>query len=189
MPWSGTHKGPQALPDVFVWKTLDFKVIDTIEQGNRVAFFGSFTYKSIATGKEITSPFSLVGAFRGGKGRLRPVSRGQLWHRRLVKKRRRHTVSQRSAGKRGSGLTLSRFVMFIACTMLKKDPFMKATSSELLMRNFNEIFIELDPLTATCRWGSGMPGQPMHTGTDFLEERDGRVSRLYTFIDQKLFQS
>ena len=39
----------------------------------------------------------------------------------------------------------------------------------------------------TCRWGSGMPGQPFHyTGTDFLEERDGRVSRLYTFIDQKL---
>ena len=120
---------------------------------------------------------------------------------------------------------------------------MKATSSELLMRNFNEIFIELDPLkraallaesysedclwihpggrimgregineaaseirkhypeyrytvtgeiqimhnVATCRWGSGMPGQPFHyTGTDFLEERDGRVSRLYTFIDQKL---
>jgi len=38
MPWTGTHKGPQALPDVFAaiqrfWKTLDFKVIDTIEQG------------------------------------------------------------------------------------------------------------------------------------------------------------
>ena len=123
---------------------------------------------------------------------------------------------------------------------------MKVTSSELLMRNFNEIFIELDPLkraalfaesspkiafgfipavalwaarvsmkrlqrfantsqstatrsrvkiqimhnVATCRWGSGMPGQPFHyTGTDFLEERDGRVSRLYTFIEQKLLQS
>ena len=37
MPWAGTHKGPQALPDVFAaiqrfWKTLDFKVTDTIEQ-------------------------------------------------------------------------------------------------------------------------------------------------------------
>jgi hypothetical protein len=43
---------------------------------------------------------------------------------------------------------------------------------------------------ATCRLGSGMPGQPFHyTGTDFREERDGRVSRLYTFIDHKLFQS
>ena len=121
---------------------------------------------------------------------------------------------------------------------------MNATPSELLMHNFNEIFIELDPVkraallakyyaedclwihpggrivgrdgineaateirkhfpeyrytvtggiqtmhnaVATCRWGSGMPGQPFHyTGTDFLEERDGRVSRLYTFIDQNL---
>jgi len=119
-------------------------------------------------------------------------------------------------------------------------------ATELLMRNFNEIFIELDPVKrgtllaecftehclwihpggrivgrdgineaateirkhfpdyrysvtgevqsmhngATCRWGSGMPGQPFHyTGTDFPEERDGRVSRLYTFIDQKLFGS
>ena len=121
---------------------------------------------------------------------------------------------------------------------------MNATPSELLMRNFNEIFIELDHVkraallaeyyvedclwihpggrlvgrdgineaaseirkhfpeyrytvtgevqtmfnVATCRWGSGMPGQPFHyTGTDFLEERDGRVARLYTFIDQQLF--
>ena len=121
---------------------------------------------------------------------------------------------------------------------------MKAKASELLMRNFNEIFIELDPVrraallaesfaedclwihpggrivgrdgineaateirkhfpeyryivtsevqtmhnVATYRWGSGMPGQQFHnTGTDFLEEEDGRVSRLYTFIDQKLF--
>src|SRR5438874_382744 len=63
MPWAGTHKGPQALPDVFsaiqrCWKTLDFKVTDTIEQGSRVAFFGSFTYKSNVTGKEITSPLA-----------------------------------------------------------------------------------------------------------------------------------
>jgi len=72
MPWTGTHKGPQALPDVFAamqrfWKTLDFKVTDTIEQGSRVAFFGSFTYKSIVTGKEITSPFSLLARFEGDK--------------------------------------------------------------------------------------------------------------------------
>jgi len=34
-----------------------------------------------------------------------------------------------------------------------------------------------------------MPGQPFHyTGTDFLDEQDGRVSRLYAFIDQQLFQ-
>jgi ketosteroid isomerase-like protein len=72
MPWTGTHTGPQALPEVFAaiqryWKTLDFKVTDTMEQGNRVAYFGSFTYKSNATGKEISSPFSLLARFEEGK--------------------------------------------------------------------------------------------------------------------------
>jgi ketosteroid isomerase-like protein len=71
-PWTGTHKGPQELSDVFAaiqrfWKTLDFKVTDTIEQGNRVAFFGSFTYKSNVTGREITSPFGLLARFEGDK--------------------------------------------------------------------------------------------------------------------------
>ena len=72
MPWTGTHKGPQELSDVFAaiqrfWKTLDFKVTDTIEQGNRVAFFGSFIYKSNVTGREITSPFGLLARFEGDK--------------------------------------------------------------------------------------------------------------------------
>ena len=72
MPWTGTHTGPEALPDVFgainrFWKTLEFKVTDTIEQGSRVAVFGSFTYKSNATGKEITSPFGLLARFEGNK--------------------------------------------------------------------------------------------------------------------------
>jgi ketosteroid isomerase-like protein len=72
MPWAGTHQGPQALCDVFAaiqsfWKTLDFKVTDTIEQGSRVALFGSFTYKSNVTGREITSPFGLLARFEGDK--------------------------------------------------------------------------------------------------------------------------
>jgi ketosteroid isomerase-like protein len=71
-PWAGTHKGPQELVDVFgaiqrCWKTLDFKVTETIEQGSRVAFFGSFTYKLNVTGKEITSPFALMARFEGTK--------------------------------------------------------------------------------------------------------------------------
>ena len=71
-PWAGTHKGPQEVADVFVaiqrcWKTLDFKVTDTLEQNSRVAFFGSFTYKSNVTGKEITSPFALLARFDGDK--------------------------------------------------------------------------------------------------------------------------
>jgi uncharacterized protein len=72
MPWTGTHKGPQALFEVFgaiqrFWKTIDFKVTDAIEQGSRVALFGSFTYKSNATGKEITSPFGLLARFEGDR--------------------------------------------------------------------------------------------------------------------------
>jgi len=72
MPWTGTHKGPEALHDVFdaierFWTTLAFKVIDAIEQGSRVALFGSFTYRSTATGKEITSPFGLLARFDGNK--------------------------------------------------------------------------------------------------------------------------
>jgi hypothetical protein len=71
-PWAGTHKGPRALSDVFAaiqrcWKTVDFKVTDTIEQGSRVALFGSFTYKSTVTGTEITSPFGLLARFEGDK--------------------------------------------------------------------------------------------------------------------------
>jgi ketosteroid isomerase-like protein len=71
-PWAGTHKGPQALSEVFAAiqcfrKTLDFKVTDTIEQGSHVALFGSFTYKSNVTGKEITSPFGLLARFEEDK--------------------------------------------------------------------------------------------------------------------------
>ena len=37
---------------------------------------------------------------------------------------------------------------------------------------------------AMCRWGSSIPGEQFHyTGTDDLEERDGRVQIFYTFID------
>src|ERR1700683_1808259 len=72
MPWAGTHVGPQCVPEAFAamqrfCKTLDFKGTDTIEQGNRVAYFGAFTYKSNTTGKEITSTFSLLARFEGEK--------------------------------------------------------------------------------------------------------------------------
>src|SRR3954463_10854582 len=72
MPWAGTNKGPQSLQEAAgaiqrFWKTLDFRFTDAIEQGDRVAFFGSFTYKSNVTGREITSPFSLLARFEGDK--------------------------------------------------------------------------------------------------------------------------
>ena len=104
-PWTGTHKGPKALSEVFAaiqrfWKTLDFKVTDTIEQGSRRPL--RLLYLQIERDRE-GNHISLwpVGALRGGKGGLPPVSRGQLWHCGLVQNRGRHTVPQRSLGKRG----------------------------------------------------------------------------------------
>jgi uncharacterized protein len=72
MPWVGTHSGPESLAEAFAvirsfWKTLAYEVTDTIEQGNRVGFFGSFTCQSNTTGKEITSPLSVLARFEGGK--------------------------------------------------------------------------------------------------------------------------
>jgi hypothetical protein len=43
---------------------------------------------------------------------------------------------------------------------------------------------ELYGETSVHSWGSGLPGQPFrYTGTDVVEERDGRVAVFYTFID------
>jgi hypothetical protein len=73
MPWTGTHKkGPQAIVDASegiqrFWTMVDFKITDSIEQNDRAALFGSFTYRSKVTGKEITSPFGLVARFEGDK--------------------------------------------------------------------------------------------------------------------------
>ena len=125
-------------------------------------------------------------------------------------------------------------------TLAKRKQGGSMTAAELMRHNFDEIFIELDPVkreammrdaytedcvwihpggrlvgiaavneaaseirkripeyrykvvgdirtlhnVGMCRWGSGLPDQPFrYTGTDVLEERDGRVSVFYTFID------
>jgi uncharacterized protein len=86
LPWAGTHKGPRSVSETFTgvttfWKTLDLKVTDTIEQENRVAFFGRFTYKSHRTGKEITSPFSLFARFDRDKVAYLQFLEGQLRNR------------------------------------------------------------------------------------------------------------
>jgi len=43
------------------------QLLENVEQADRVAFFGSFTYKSHTTGRQITSPFSLLARFQDGK--------------------------------------------------------------------------------------------------------------------------
>ncbi len=49
------------------WETKAFEVRDVIEQGDKVALFGSFTYRGRDTGREVTSPFSLFAKIKNGK--------------------------------------------------------------------------------------------------------------------------
>jgi len=72
LPWTGRHKGPEEMATVFegvakAWETKAFEVRDVIEQGDRVAFFGSFTYRARNTGKEVTSLFSLYAKVTDGE--------------------------------------------------------------------------------------------------------------------------
>src|SRR5712692_995863 len=65
LPWTGTNKGPEAIVRAFegigrAWETKAFEVRDVIEQGDKVAMFGSFTYRGRQSGEEITSPFALL---------------------------------------------------------------------------------------------------------------------------------
>jgi hypothetical protein len=110
MPWAGTHKGPQALPEGLAaiqrycqrhWKTLDFKISDTIEQGSRVAFFGSFPYKSNLAGKEITSPFGRLARFEGNKVAYVQFLEDSYGTAGSFKNWGHDTVPQRSLGERG----------------------------------------------------------------------------------------
>ena len=72
LPWTWTHRGPEAIVEALegitkTWQTKAFEVRDVIEQDDKVAMFGSFTYVSRDLGKEITSPFSLFARMKGGK--------------------------------------------------------------------------------------------------------------------------
>jgi ketosteroid isomerase-like protein len=72
LPWTGTNKGPESIVRTFegigrVWETQAFEVREVLEQGERVAMFGSFRYRGRESGKEITSPFSLLAKVKDGK--------------------------------------------------------------------------------------------------------------------------
>jgi ketosteroid isomerase-like protein len=72
LPWAGTNKGPDSIVNTFegigrVWETKAFEVREVIEQGETVAMFGSFTYRGRESGKDITSPFSLLAHVKEGK--------------------------------------------------------------------------------------------------------------------------
>ncbi len=70
-PWAGTHKGHRLCLMSLRQSNASGKHSNSRSPtpSSRVAaaFFGSFTYKSNVTGKEITSPFGLLARFEGGK--------------------------------------------------------------------------------------------------------------------------
>ena len=72
LAWAGTNKGPESIVRAFeamgrVWETKAFEIRDVMEQGDKVALFGSFTYRGRESGQEITSLFSLVAKVRDGR--------------------------------------------------------------------------------------------------------------------------
>ena len=72
LPWTGTNKGPESIVRAFegmgrVWETKAFEIRDVMEQGDKVALFGSFTYRGRESGQEITSLFSLLAKVRDGR--------------------------------------------------------------------------------------------------------------------------
>lgn len=66
MPWCGSHPnaGPDAIVETFkrvqaFWAVEDFQTDATFGEGEHVAVFGRFTYRSTIVGKVVTSPFAV----------------------------------------------------------------------------------------------------------------------------------
>jgi hypothetical protein len=72
MPWCGTSYGPQNIVETFVdvgrfWKVEAFRKEAMFTDGENVAVFGRFTYKSTVLSKTATSPFSIFAKVRNGR--------------------------------------------------------------------------------------------------------------------------
>ena len=64
MPWTGTRVGPEAVLDTYTrvgryWRSEAFDIEQLFGQGEDVAVFGRFTYRSRTLGKTVTSPFAI----------------------------------------------------------------------------------------------------------------------------------
>ena len=64
LPWAGDHHGPAAIVKAFegmraMWETVGFEVKAAFSQGEDVAMFGEFSYRSREVGKTATSPFGI----------------------------------------------------------------------------------------------------------------------------------
>lgn len=71
-PWTGTSSGPEAFVRAFGgvlehWVNEDFRIEEIFGDGEQVAVFGRFTYRSISLGRATTSPFAIYARVREGK--------------------------------------------------------------------------------------------------------------------------
>ena len=72
LPWAGDHHGAEEIVEAFqgmngMWETVGFEVRAAFSQGEDVALFGEFSYRSREVGKTITSPFGIHLKVVGGK--------------------------------------------------------------------------------------------------------------------------
>ena len=72
MPWAGTRTGPEAVLDTYTtvnrfWRSEAFEIGELFGEGENVAVFGRFTYRSVTLGKAVTSPFAILAKVRDGQ--------------------------------------------------------------------------------------------------------------------------
>ncbi len=72
MPWAGTSTGPQAVLDAFTsvgrfWNREAFEIRTTLEDGAKVALFGSLTLRSKTLGKAATTPIAILAEVHDGR--------------------------------------------------------------------------------------------------------------------------
>ena len=64
LPWAGDHRGPEEIVKAFqgiytMWEPVGFEVKAAFSQGEDVAVFGEFAYRSKEVGKTVSSPFGI----------------------------------------------------------------------------------------------------------------------------------
>ena len=72
MPWCGTSRGAEAIVQTFVdvrrhWDVVSFDMGTIFGEGDNVAVFGRFTYRSTVMAKVVTSPFAVFATVAGGR--------------------------------------------------------------------------------------------------------------------------
>ena len=72
MPWTGTSSGPEAVLSTYArvnrfWHSEAFEIDELFGEGENVAVFGRFTYRSVTLGKAVASPFAILAKVHDGQ--------------------------------------------------------------------------------------------------------------------------